>query len=575
VSARLKESGVPTRSVPVGEIRRLGDHALLIGVPDAVAARRLTRALTAAQLEGVAEVVGGLATVMVAFDPRAGDVDDQRPVLTTLMEEVSGPPDVEDGGATLLEIPCTFDGPDLAEVASLVRSTPEAVVEMMTAAPLTVAVVGFSPGFAYLAGLPAALRRVPRRSRPRPSVPAGSVALAAGHAAVYPSASPGGWQLVGHTDELLFTPLVPPYARLAPGDRVRFVRSTAAVESGAGRSTAADAPVVSTAGPPPGVRPVFAVDEPGLRSVLQDGGRKGVAALGVPGATPADPDSFRLANELVGNPIGACTLEITARGPTLRCLSPTFVAVVGGSPDLRVQGQPIAAGQVVPVAAGQQLVVGPVRGGFRCYVAMAGGFVGRALLGSYSSDQLAGLGPGPIMRGAQLWGAATEPPLGDHLRPGASRGLKGGEPVALRVVPGPHPERFAPGAFAALASMRFTVEEASNRVGLRLRRDPRTPPVPAASGSAGELDSQGVVTGAVQIPPDGQPVILMTDHATLGGYPVVAVVAAVDHAVLGQCAPGTTVVLVPCGYGEAGEALREHRRALNEAVVGHYPLAVE
>jgi allophanate hydrolase subunit 2 len=123
--------------------------------------------------------------------------------------------------------------------------------------------------------------------------------------------------------------------------------------------------------------------------------------------------------------------------------------------------------------------------------------------------------------------------------------------------------------------MRFTVEEASNRVGLRLRRDPRTPPVLAASGSAGELDSQGMVTGAVQVPPDGQPVILMTDHATLGGYPVVAVVAAVDHGVLGQCAPGTTVALVPCDYDEAAEVLREHRRALNGAVVGHYPLAVE
>jgi KipI family sensor histidine kinase inhibitor len=559
----------------VGEIRRLGDHALLIGVPDPVAARRLTRALGAARLEAVAEVVGGLATVMVAFDPRAGDVDDQRPVLTTLMEQVSGQPDAEDGGAILLEIPCTFDGPDLEEVASLVRSTPEAVVEMMTAAPLTVAVVGFSPGFAYLAGLPAALRRVPRRSRARPSVPAGSVALAGGHAAVYPSASPGGWQLVGHTDEPLFTPWVAPYARLAPGDRVRFVRSAAVVENGDGRSTAADGPVDGTAGAPPGARPVFAVDEPGLRSVLQDGGRMGVAALGVPAATPADPDSFRLANELVGNPIDACTLEITARGPRLRCLSPTFVAVVGGSPDLFVEGQPFAAGQVVPVTAGQQLVVGPVRGGFRCYVAMAGGFVGRSLLGSCSSDQLAGLGPGPIMRGAQLWGAATAPPLGDHLRPGASRRLEGGEPVALRVVPGPHHERFAPGAFAALAFMRFTVEEASNRVGLRLRRDPRTPPVLAARGSTGELDSQGMVTGAVQVPPDGQPVILMTDHATLGGYPVVAVVAAVDHGVLGQCAPGTTVVLVPCGYGEAAEALREHRRALNEAVVGRYPLAVE
>ena len=164
---------------------------------------------------------------------------------------------------------------------------------------------------------------------------------------------------------------------------------------------------------------------------------------------------------------------------------------------------------------------------------------------------------------------------GGHLRTGASKGLVQGEPVALRVVPGPHHERFAPGTFAALASMRFTVEGASNRVGLRLRRDPRTPALLTATGRPGELDSQGMVTGAVQVPPDGQPVILMTDHATLGGYPVVAVVAAVDHGVLGQCAPGTTVVLVPCDYDEAGVALREHRRALNGAVVGHYPLAVE
>jgi KipI family sensor histidine kinase inhibitor len=566
---------VLTRSVPVGEIRRLGDHALLIGVRDAVAGRQFTRALGAARLEGVAEVVGGLATVMVAFDPQAGDIDDRRPVLAHLMEEVSGLPDAEEGGAAVLQISCTFEGPDLDEVASLVGSTPEAVVEMMTAAPLTVAVVGFSPGFAYLAGLPAALRRVPRRSRPRPSVPAGSVALAGGHAAVYPSASPGGWQLIGHTDELLFTPWVPPYARLAPGDRVRFVRSATALGRGAGRPTSADGPVGGTDAPPPGARPVFAVDEPGLRTVLQDGGRRGVAALGVPAAGPADPDSFRLANELVGNPTGACALEITARGPTLRCLSPTFVAVVGGSPDLRLEGQPVAAGRVVPVAVGQQLVVGPVRGGFRCYLAMAGGFVGRPLLGSCASDQLAGLGPGPVVPGAPLWGAATEPPLGDHLRPGASPGLEAGEPVALRVVPGPHHERFAPGTFAALASMRFTVEGASNRVGLRLRRDPRTPALLEAPESQGELDSQGMVTGAVQVPPDGQPVILMTDHATLGGYPVVAVVAAVDHGVLGQCAPGTTVVLVPCEYGEAGEALRAHRRALDVAVVGHYPLVVE
>jgi len=587
----------------VGEIRSLGDHALLIGVTDPVAGRRLVRALTAARLEGVAEVVGGLATVMVAFDPAAaGDLAAQRPLVAHLLDELSRPgrSDDEDAvGARLLEIPCTFDGPDLAEVATLAGSTPEAVVAMMTAGPLTVAVVGFSPGFAYLAGLPAGLDQVPRRPSPRPSVPAGSVALANGHAAVYPSASPGGWQLIGRTEVPLFSPRQRPYARLAPGDHVRFVRSVDAADAGAARAGAVGSST-SDGGPvrlpdpplpgwipdpplpgwipdppPPGWRPVFAVDEPGLRSVLQDGGRKGLAALGVPAAGPADPDSFRLANALVGNPAGACTLEITARGPTLRCLSPTFVAVVGGSPALRLQGQPIGAGQVVPVAPGQQLVVGPVRGGFRCYLAMAGGFVGPALLGSYASDQLTGLGPGPIVAGAQLWGGLTEPPLGDHLRAAASPPLDQSDPVALRVVPGPHHERFAPGTFATLASRRFTVEAASNRVGLRLRRDPRTPLLRAAPGTPAELDSQGMVTGAVQVPPDGEPVILLSDHATLGGYPVVAVVAAVDHGLLGQCAPGTTVVLVPCDLPEAIEALRAHRRALGLAVVGHYPLAVE
>jgi KipI family sensor histidine kinase inhibitor len=577
--------GTPARSVPVGELRRLGDHALLIGVADPSAARRLTRALTAARLEGVTEVVGGLATVMVAFDPTTVDVDARRPVVARLMEEALGVPSggedgggEDGGGAELVEIACTFDGPDLAEVATLVACTLEAVVAMLIAGPLTVAAVGFSPGFAYLAGLPTALCHVPRRARPRPSVPAGSVALANGHAAVYPSASPGGWQLIGHTEEPLFTPWEPPYARLRPGDHVQFVRSTPALGKRAPRSTWRAGSGITTAplpGPHAGARPVFEVEEAGLRSVLQDGGRRGLAALGVPAATPADPDSFRLANELVGNPVGACTLEVTAHGPTLRSLSSSFVAVVGGSPDLRLAGQPITAGRVVPVSAGQQLSVGTVRGGLRCYVAIAGGFIGPVLLGSYSSDQLAGLGPGPIRRGSQLWGATMEPPLGDHLRDGASGVLDPDDPVALRVVPGPHHEWFAPGAFDALAAMRFTVEAASNRVGLRLRHDLRAPVLQEVAGVPDELDSQGMVTGAVQIPPDGEPVILLTDHATLGGYPVVAVVAAVDHGLLGQCAPGATVVLVPCSHDEAAAALREHRRALDLAVVGHYPLAVE
>jgi KipI family sensor histidine kinase inhibitor len=572
-----------SRSIPIGEIRRMGDHALLIGVRDPVDARTLVRSINASGLRGVREVVGGMATVLVVFDPEGDDPDRYRAQLTHLTER-SVPRSGEEAGAVgavaeadegrLFEIPSIFEGPDLSEVARKAECTTAAVIELVTAATFTVDVVGFSPGFAYLAGLPPALRHIPRRPRPRPVVPAGSIALANGHAAVYPAPSPGGWHLIGHTDEPLFTPWVAPYARLAPGDRVRF---TTTAESGGSRVNARQGEPPA-APRPVGARPVFVVEEVGLWTVLQDAGWRGFAALGVPAASPADPSSFRLANQLVGNSVGAAALEVTARGPTLRCLTPTFVAVVGGAPELRVQGQPVAAGRVLPVSEGQQLSVGPVRSGLRTYVAVAGGFVGDEVLGSCASDQLSGLGPGPIAPGSQLWAGAMAPPLGDHLGEDILADATPETPTPLRVVPGPHREHFAPGAFESLAASRFNVDPDSNRVGLRLRRDPQTPPVLPAPGTHVEdveLDSQGMVTGAVQVPPNGEPLILLTDHATLGGYPVVAVVATADHGVLGQCAPGSTVVLIPIDHGQARLALQRQRRLLDVAVVGHYPFAVE
>ncbi len=144
----------------------------------------------------------------------------------------------------------------------------------------------------------------------------------------------------------------------------------------------------------------------------------------------------------------------------------------------------------------------------------------------------------------------------------------------LRVVPGPHAEHFAVDAVARLAAVVFEVQSASNRVGIRLRAE-ASPPSLRDSAGGGALDSQGVVTGAVQVPPDGEPVVLLPDHATLGGYPVLAVVAAVDHGRLGQCGPGTRVRFVPIDHAAAEDAWRVARRASAGAVVGTYPLAVD
>jgi KipI family sensor histidine kinase inhibitor len=559
-----------SRSIPTGQVHDLGDRALVVGVHDAAAARALVRALTAEDRPEVVEVVGGLATVaVICRSPE--DTDRVGPWLELLAAAPGAPASSgeTDGDELTVDIACTFEGPDLKEVAERARCSPDEVIALITGRALTVAAVGFSPGFAYLEGLPSPLLDIPRRPRPRPSVPAGSVALANGYAAIYPASSPGGWQLIGHTHETLFDPTTPPYARLSPGDRLQFVHS---------KSDAVPPPsrVHQAWEPPPGARPVFVVEEPGVRTVLQDDGRVGLASIGVPSAGPADPYSCEVANRLVGNRPAAPVLEITASGPALRCLDPTFVAVFGGVPDIRLNGQAVPHGQVLPVAPGQLLAVGPVRDGFRSFLAVAGGLAGPDVLGSMGSDELSGLGAGPISRGMQLWALPTRPPIGDHVGADAAARLRLTDSgvITLRVVPGPHAEWFAPDALASLAHGRFTVGSASNRVGLRLRGSDGAVPVLRAADASDELDSQATVTGALQVPPDGDPVLLLPDHATLGGYPVLAVVISADHGIMGQCAPGSEIAFAPVDAAEARVALQVQRRLTGSAVTGHYPLSV-
>jgi biotin-dependent carboxylase-like uncharacterized protein len=242
---------------------------------------------------------------------------------------------------------------------------------------------------------------------------------------------------------------------------------------------------------------------------------------------------------------------------------------------VRLEGQPVAPAKVFPVAAGQTLSIGAVRDGLRTYVAVAGGLVGDELFGSVASDQLAALGPGPLRAGDVVWAANLRPPLGDHLRDDTvAPGARGGS-ITLRVVRGPHFEQFRQGALDELCAQEFTVADESNRVGLRLMA--KNPHATLGDGAVvrPELDSQGIVTGAVQVPPDGRPVVLLPDHATLGGYPIVAVVVTADLGLLGQCAPGSQVRFVPVDHAEAVRALDERRRQMDSAVAGHYPLVVE
>jgi allophanate hydrolase subunit 2 len=227
------------------------------------------------------------------------------------------------------------------------------------------------------------------------------------------------------------------------------------------------------------------------------------------------------------------------------------------------------AGRLLPLEPGQVVEIGGLTRGCRTYVAVAGAFAGPELFGSLSSDELAALGAGPVGAGTTLYAGEWSPPLGDHLAAGAATELPAAGPVELRVVPGPHAARFDPGVIERVAATSFVAANDSNRVGLRLRAGDAVD----WGAAAGELDSQPMVTGAVQLPPGGEPIVLGPDHATLGGYPVPAVVIAADLGLLGQCGPGTEVRLVPVSFEEAEVAFDARRRLLATAVEGHYPLA--
>ncbi len=192
-----------------------GDRALLVEVAELAAAAAVRVALERSPLPGQRDLVPAARTVLVVLDrrPSPADADVLRGLHLDTASPVAGRPPVE--------LPVVFDGPDLAEVARLTgRDVPD-LVAALTAAELEVAFGGFAPGFAYLTGLPAELH-VPRRATPRTRVPAGSVGLAGPYAGAYPRASPGGWQLVGRTDAVLFDVDRNPPALLAPGTRVRF-----------------------------------------------------------------------------------------------------------------------------------------------------------------------------------------------------------------------------------------------------------------------------------------------------------------------------------------------------------------
>jgi antagonist of KipI len=510
-------------------IRPVGDAALTVELGDALdpatnaRVRGLDDELARSSFDGFREAVPTHRSLLVLYDPsvaRYGSL--ARDLLARAVRGTAAAPT-----GRRHDVPAVYggkDGPDLAPLARG-RGLAEAdVVRLHAGSEYTVFMLGFTPGFAYLGLVPEALESS-RQPTPRVRVPAGSVALAGRLTGIYPVASPGGWQLIARTSLRLFDPLRAEPALFAPGDRVRFV-------------PVAELPPVEPASPAP-VRPgpgAVEVIDPGLLTSVQGAGRARHRRIGVAEAGPMDAHGLATANGAVGNAPGAAALECTVAGPALAFLAPLRFAVSGADLGAVLERADLGA-WAVPLGASVLARPGNVlrftgrRSGCRAYLAFQGGIDVPAVLGSQSTDLHSGFGglAGRALRGGER--IAVQAATGDATRH-AARPERHAPSVTVRVVLGPQADHFDPETTARFLSSPWRVGSTSDRVGSRLEGEPLRHLGPA------EILSDGMVPGSIQVPPDGQPIVMAAEGPTTGGYPKIATVVTADLPVLAQLVPG-------------------------------------
>lgn len=522
-----------------------GDSALILElearIDEAVNARAIAiaRAVKHAAVAGVRDVVSTYRSVAVCFDPLQTRLE----AVTAVLERAAADEVLVDS-ARLVEVPVAYGGdagPDLVDVARATGLTTTEVVRRHTAVTYRVFMLGFVPGFAYLGILDESIA-APRRSTPRARVPAGSVGIAGRQTGVYPQDSPGGWQIVGRTRVRPFDAVRTPQFLVEAGDRVRFSAVPTIDDTG-------ESPV-SHEEPPADASGGLVVLRPGMLTTVQDLGRWGYQDRGVPVAGPMDAVAHRLANACVGNSEGAATLEVTLLGPELRFDQDATFAIAGGELGATLDRSGVRSCTPVHARAGATLRFSSRHAGARAYVAVRGGIDVPAVLGSRATHVLSAMGG---FRGRPLT-AGDRLPLTPHSAVSVERRMpsmprlpSGG--ARLRVLPGPQDDFFDAAALERLQHTRFVVSSQSNRMAYRLTGGL----IPRAADR--EMISDATFFGGIQVPPSGEPILLMADRQTTGGYPQIATVITADLPVAGQLAPGDWIEFSVCTRREAVAAL--------------------
>lgn len=480
------------------------------------------------QHAGIIEIIPSYGSVLTIYDYSVLSESDVVRYLTECWERTLQTAAIStDDSVTIDVVYGDTYGDDIANVSAYTGKSVQEVITLHVSGEYTVGAVGFSPGFTYLIGLPPVLA-TPRLSTPRLRVPSGSLGIGGAQTGIYALESSGGWNLIGRSPTSLFDALAEPPVRLKLGDRIQFRQ----VES---TDFSALEPKQQT---PQGDGPIEVVT-PGLQTTVQDLGRYGVARYGFATDGAVDRASHAAANRLVGNQVAASTVEISYQGPTLRFHRRLKFALGGADLGAQLNGRRLVPGRCFETMPGDELefVATGSTTGARSYLAVAGGFDVPLVMGSASTNLIASIGGWygrALMKGDRLGGGQTELP-DSVFTPGMSTTSTRivGDP--FRVTPGPQRDQFDDDTWHRLLSSEFTVSGDANRVGIRLL-GPSLAPMAGA-----DVLSEGIVTGTIQVTGEGQAIVMLPGHATIGGYTKIATVIAEDWDRLGQLSPGDTI----------------------------------
>ena len=514
--------------------RFAGTRSVLVELSDLDSVLALDALLEASPLPGQLDVLAAASTVFIKADSWAS----ARKIAAAIpaLELGTAP----ENAGSLVTVDVHYDGADLAEVAKLTDLSIESVINAHTSQTWRAAFGGFAPGFAYLLGENSSLN-VPRRDTPRKVVPSGAVALAGDYSAVYPRQSPGGWQLIGHTDAVLWDLERENPALIRPQDRVQFTASHTSLKLSS-RTAAAPAHAA-----PKAAAGQLEILDPGLQSLIQDLGRPGLGNLGVSAAGAADTSSARAANRLVGNAAEAAVIENLLGSLVLRARGDAVLSVTGAHAQLLItpveeddfHEEERAPQMNTPFALldGETLTLLPSGSGLRSYLGVRGGIDVDPVLGSRSTDSMSGIGPAPLAPGTLLpVGTVTGSHVVGNPEPSTLPVPDAHGIYTLRISKGPREDWFGEAGLRQLTGQTWSVSAESNRVGVRLALPGDSSPLTRIR--TGELSSEGVAVGALQVPPSGLPVLFLADHPVTGGYPVIAGVIAEDLPAAAQLPPG-------------------------------------